>query len=190
MTVTFTLTGGSSSTDAGPFNISGTTSGGASNGVSIATGVTKAQLLTGHTVTNVGDTITGGTIASTGTCTTTTTWSVTPTPTPTSTAIPPTPTAVVSYSYQLGPSKTFGNTTAACNGINGSGGVPEDFKTEVFAATDQPGDVVQFFTDAGLTSGYAGESETHAYYRTGGFVNYTGTISASGFVTDRTVCPT
>jgi hypothetical protein len=83
MTVTFTLTGGSSSTDAGPFNISGTTSGGASNGVSIATGVTKAQLLTGHTVTNVGDTITGGTIASTGTCTTTTTWSVTPTPTPT-----------------------------------------------------------------------------------------------------------
>jgi hypothetical protein len=93
MTVTFTLTGGSSSTDAGPFNISGTTSGGASNGVSIATGVTKQQLLTGHTVTNVGDTITGGTIASTGTCTTTTTWSTNPTPTPTATDVPsPTPT--------------------------------------------------------------------------------------------------
>lgn len=92
MTVTFTLTGGSSSTDAGPFNISGTTSGGGLNGVSIATGVTKQQLLTGHTVTNVGDTITGGTIASTGTCTTTTTWSVTPTPT--ATPIPPTATPI------------------------------------------------------------------------------------------------
>ena len=87
MTVTFTLTGGSASTDAGPFNISGTTSGGALNGVSIATGVTKQQLLTGHTVTNINDTITGGTIASTGTCTTTDTWSVTPSPTPTETPI-------------------------------------------------------------------------------------------------------
>ena len=88
MTVTFTLTVGSASTDAGPFNISGTTSGGALNDVSIATGVTKQQLLSGHTVTNINDTITGGTIASTGTCTTTDTWSVTPSPTPTATEIP------------------------------------------------------------------------------------------------------
>jgi hypothetical protein len=86
MTVTFTLTSGSSATAAGPFNISGTTSGGALNTISIATGVTKAQLLTGHTVTNVTpENITGGTITSTGTCNTTTTWSVTPTPTPTPT---------------------------------------------------------------------------------------------------------
>lgn len=86
MTVTFTLTGGSASTDAGPFNISGTTSGGGLNGVSIATGITKQQLLTGHTVTNVGDTITGGTITSTGaSCPgSTTNWYTTPTPTPTS----------------------------------------------------------------------------------------------------------
>ena len=186
MTVTFTLT--TSSTAAGPFNISGTTSGGALNGELIATDISKDTLLTGHPISNISETITGGTIASTGTCTTTTPWYTTPaTPTPTPSPSP-TPTGLPSYSYQLGPSKTFGNTTAACNGIIGSG-VPEDPKTEVFAATDQPGDVVQFFTDAGLTSGYAGESETHAYYRTGGFVNYTGTISSSGFVTDRTVCP-
>jgi hypothetical protein len=88
MTVTFTLTSGSSGTAAGPFNISGTTSGGGLNGVSIATGVTKQQLLTGHTVTNISDTITGGTISSTGTCNTTTTWSTTPNPTPTPTALP------------------------------------------------------------------------------------------------------
>jgi hypothetical protein len=95
MNVTFTLTGGSSGTSAGPFNISGTTSGGALNGVSIAAGVTKAQLLTGHTVNSVLDTITGGTIASTGTTcpSSTTTWFVitatsTPTPTPTVTPTP------------------------------------------------------------------------------------------------------
>lgn len=100
MNVTFTLTGGSSGTSAGPFNISGTTSGGASNGVSISTGVTKAQLLTGHTVNSVLDTITGGTIASTGTTcpSSTTTWSViqaTPTPTPTATPQP------MYYVYEL-----------------------------------------------------------------------------------------
>jgi hypothetical protein len=132
------------------------------------------------------ETITGGTITSTGTCTTTDTWSVTPTPTPTPTA---TAGVVTSYSYQLGPSYTFANATLACNGINGSNGAVQDFLTEVFAATDQPANVVQFFTDANLTSGYAGEDETHAYYRTLGFVNYTGQVSASGFVTDRTVCP-
>jgi hypothetical protein len=188
MTVTFTLTAGSSATAAGPFNISGTTSGGALNDVSIATGVTKAQLLTGHSISNISETITGGTIASTGTTcpSSTTTWYViaaTPTPTPTATP-------VTSYSYQLGPSYTDANTTSACNGISGINGAAQDFLTEVYAATDQPGNVLQFFTDAGLTSGYAGESETHAYYRSGGIVTYTGQVSPSGFVTDRTVCPT
>jgi hypothetical protein len=76
MNVTFTLTGGSASTAAGPFNISGTTD---SNVVSeLATGIEKAQLLTGHTIESVNDAITGGTIASTGTCNTTTPWYVTP----------------------------------------------------------------------------------------------------------------
>ena len=181
MTVTFTLTGGSSSTNAGPFNISGTTSGGASNGVSIATGVTKAQLLTGHTVTNVGDTITGGTIASTGTCTTTTTWSVTPTPTPTSTAIPPTPTAVVSYEYQLGPS--YSQSTFACNNFS------MDFFTPVYAATDDVGAVVQFFNESNLQTGYAGVAQYHVFYRTGGVATLSGQISPSGFITDKALCP-
>jgi hypothetical protein len=86
MTVTFTLTSGSSGTAAGPFNISGTTN---TNVVSwLATGITKTQLTTGHTITGINDAITGGTIASTGTCNTTTTWSTTPNPTPTPTALP------------------------------------------------------------------------------------------------------
>jgi hypothetical protein len=88
MTITFTLTSGSSATAAGPFNISGTTSGGGLNTVLIATGVTKTQLLTGHTVTNVTpENITGGTITSIGTCNTTTNWYTTPTPTPTGTPL-------------------------------------------------------------------------------------------------------
>lgn len=91
MNVTFTLTGGSASTAAGPFNISGKTS---SDVVSeLATGITKAQLLTGHTINSVNDAITGGTIASTGTCNTTTPWSVAPLVQPTST---------LSYTFESG----------------------------------------------------------------------------------------
>lgn len=76
MNVTFTLAIGSSATAAGPFNISGTTN---ANVVSeLATGITKTQLTAGYQITGINDAITGGTIASTGTCTTTTPWSVTP----------------------------------------------------------------------------------------------------------------
>ena len=100
MRITFTLTGGSSSTDAGPFNISGTTNSDVTYW--IATGVTKTQLTNGYPVDTIYETITGGTIASTGTCTTTDTWSVTPapTPTPTSTDVPsPTATPIGGTRY-------------------------------------------------------------------------------------------
>jgi hypothetical protein len=75
MNVTFTLTAATSGTTAaGPFNISGTTSGNTTS--QLATGITKNQLTTGYTINSVNDAITGGTIASTGSCNTTTTWSV------------------------------------------------------------------------------------------------------------------
>ena len=77
MTVTFTLT--TTSTAAGPFNISGTTSGGPLDGVFIASGITRAVLTTGYTATGISDSITGGTITSTGSesggfCTTQIAW--------------------------------------------------------------------------------------------------------------------
>lgn len=79
MNVTFTLTAATSGTTAaGPFNISGTTSGNTTS--QLATGITKNQLTTGYTINSVNDAITGGTIASTGSCNTTTTWSVSQTP--------------------------------------------------------------------------------------------------------------
>jgi hypothetical protein len=74
MNITFTLTSGSSSTAAGPFNISGTTDANVVS--SLATGVTKNQLLTGHTINGINDAITGGTVNSTGTCTTSAPWYV------------------------------------------------------------------------------------------------------------------
>jgi len=55
MVVTFTLQNQYSGATyvAGPFNISGTTSGNVTT--QLATGVTKTQLLTGHTITGVSD---------------------------------------------------------------------------------------------------------------------------------------
>lgn len=78
MNVTFTLASGSNNTAAGPFNISGTTDSNVTS--QLVTGVTKTQLLTGYTINAVNDAITGGTIASTGTCTTSLPWSVAPPP--------------------------------------------------------------------------------------------------------------
>jgi hypothetical protein len=76
MQVTFYLTQASANTAAGPFNISGTTSGGAENTVEIQAGVSKATLLTGYTE-EIANNITGGTVTSTGaTCNTTDTWSI------------------------------------------------------------------------------------------------------------------
>jgi hypothetical protein len=88
MQITFTLSPSYTGATfvAGPFNISGTTSAGAAHW--LATGVTKTQLTTGYTINTTLETLTGGTIASTGTCSTTQSWSVappTPTPTPTAT---------------------------------------------------------------------------------------------------------
>ena len=113
----------------------------------------------------------------TPTVTPTTTPGLTTTPTPT-----PTSSAVTSYQYQLGPSYTPANTSLACSKIG------TDFLTEVYAATDVAANVVQFFTNPGLTNGYAGEAEYHAYYRTGGVATYTGQVSISGFVTNKTSC--
>ena len=76
MQVTFYLTEASANTAAGPFNISGTTSGGAANTVLIQADVSKAVLLTGYTE-EIANNITGGTVTSTdGTCNTTDTWSI------------------------------------------------------------------------------------------------------------------
>jgi hypothetical protein len=86
MTVTFTL--GSLYTGAtyvaGPFDIFAVTNTGAST--QVGTGITKAELATGHTISGISDATTGGTINSTGTCTNSYPWYVgTPEPTATNT---------------------------------------------------------------------------------------------------------
>lgn len=83
MRLTFTLQSAYTGTTyvAGPFNISGTTSAGTTYW--LATGVTKTQLTTGHSIDTIYETLTGGTIASTGTCTTTRSWQITEPTSPT-----------------------------------------------------------------------------------------------------------
>ena len=106
MVVTFTLQNQYSGTTyvAGPFNISGTTSGNITT--ELATGVTKAELLTGYTISGLSDLTTGGTIASTGVCTTTQQWQAYPsaTPTPTTTSSLP-----QTYSFYISNSSTQDN---------------------------------------------------------------------------------
>ena len=87
MTVTFTLSSlyTGATYVAGPFNIFAVTNTGAST--QVGTGITKAELATGHTISGISDATTGGTINSTGTCTNSYPWYVnTPEPTPTATA--------------------------------------------------------------------------------------------------------
>jgi hypothetical protein len=75
---TFTLTAGSSA-NVGPFSIVGNP-----GSVSLATGVTRTQLLDGQTYNNIADTVTSFTITSSGTCTNSITKETNPaTPTPT-----------------------------------------------------------------------------------------------------------
>ena len=71
MNITFTLQSAFTGTQADNFNISGVTSSGTNT--LLASGITKAQLTTGHTI-NAGSTITGGTITSTGVCTNSVNW--------------------------------------------------------------------------------------------------------------------
>lgn len=88
--VTFTLNAlYTGTTQADNFTIIGKHSGGSPSDTTIATSVTKAQLTAGVTY-QVADTITGGTVNSTGTCTNVVSWvglnsgpSLTPTPSPT-----------------------------------------------------------------------------------------------------------
>jgi hypothetical protein len=116
MTVTFTLSSlyTGATYVAGPFNIFAVTNTGSST--QVGTGITKAELATGHTISGISDATTGGTINSTGTCTNSYPWYVnTPEATPTPTA---TETGEVLTSMQAqGPYADCGN---ACSAYNSS----------------------------------------------------------------------
>lgn len=103
MNITFTLTPETSgTTQSGDYRISGTTNGGAVNGVFIASGITRTQLTTGYTATGLSDSLTGGTITSTGSasggfCTNQVTWYV---------AGPPATSVLVDNSFIFGMTET------------------------------------------------------------------------------------
>jgi len=149
MNVTFTLTAATSGTTAaGPFNISGTTSGNTTS--QLATGITKQQLTTGYTINSVNDAITGGTIASTGTCNTTTTWSV-------SAQAPAT--ATLSYSFSAGVFDFYLNRSLVDNIVI------SDASVNLFSTTGCTGSIPEtavLFSNVTITSG-----TTHTSYDTG-----------------------
>lgn len=99
MVITFTLQSIYSGATyvAGPFDISGTTSGGVTT--LLGDNISKASLLTGVTISDIDDATTGGTIQSVdGTCSNSIQWLVTgnePTPTPT-----PIPEGDVIYEFE------------------------------------------------------------------------------------------
>jgi hypothetical protein len=101
--VTFTLNSAyTGTTQADDFTIVAKHSGGSPADDTLATGVTKAALIAGVTYT-VADTVTGGTVTSTGVCTNSVTWSgLNAAPSPTATPIPPTATpAPTLYTYYV-----------------------------------------------------------------------------------------
>lgn len=110
---------------AGPFDISGTTSGGATT-ILLGDNISKASLSEGVMFSNVDDTITGGTVQSVdGTCSNSVSWSVIPsvTPTPTATEIPPTPTPTdVPVCKELTVVQVFTNTNIQYTNCDGSPG--------------------------------------------------------------------
>ena len=110
MFITFTIPSGYTSTDAGPFNISGLTD--TFDVVLLATGITKSQLLTGYTVDTTPYTIVSGTVASVGLCTNEVNYvisSTTPTPTVTPTGTS-TPTATPTITPTVTPTGTSSTT--------------------------------------------------------------------------------
>jgi hypothetical protein len=68
-----------------------------------------------------------------------------------------------------------------------------DFYTEVYADTSSAGDVLQFFTDSNLTTGFSGVNNFHSYYTSSGGVPsglpYVGRVSNNGSVSDKSICP-
>jgi hypothetical protein len=164
---TFTLTVGSSA-NVGGFNIVGNP-----GSVSIATGVSRASLAGGVTYSDIADTVTEFTITSTGDCTNSITKEVAPTPTPT----------VVSFAYDIEPS---GESTVSASCSIFSSILPE----VVYAASQFPNAVVQFFTDPGLTIGFGGSGDFHAYKRDfeESSAIKTARVSAGGFTSEISNC--
>jgi hypothetical protein len=169
MRLTFTLQSAytGSTYVAGPFNISGRTSGGVN--YQLSTGVTKTQLTTGHTVDTIYETITGGTIVSTGSCSTSQAWSLTPTPTPT-------PTSNGTLLTSIGLQGNYNTCNNACAAYNSNPSYTTFYMTTAN------------FNDLSATNGtlYTTSTANSSYYAASGFYyhssGYVIQVGSSGLV--------
>jgi hypothetical protein len=145
--VTFTLQSQfTGTTQADNFTIIGKHANGSPSDTTIATNVTKAQLTAGVTYT-VADTITGGTITSTGVCTNSVNWlglnssPPDPTPAPTATAGPAEPTLYTYYVTTFrADSNDFCETDYTATGIikSESATIPSMLNLMVYDSNDDP----------------------------------------------------
>jgi hypothetical protein len=181
MTVTFTLSPAFTETAAGAFNIFAVTNLGATT--QIGTDISKPDLITGVTISGIDDNTTGGTITSTGSlsggfCTNSEDWFVS-TPEPTATLEP-----VTSFEYNITP-EGYSTASEACS-VFGS-----ILPTVVYAASEFPSGVTQFFTDDQLTIGFAGSGTFHSYKRDVDSSSQIvrAQVSPSGFTSDYGNCP-
>lgn len=144
--------------------------------------VTKAQLLSGHTISFV-DSVTGGTVTATNeTCAgTQKPWLViqsTPTPSPTPTE------TIVSFAYDIEPS---GESTVSSSCQIFAGSLP----TVVYASSQFTSSVTRFFTDPALSIGFGGSGDFHSYKRDveSSSSIKSARVSPSGFTSEISDCP-
>ena len=147
--VTITLNAAyTGTTEADDFTIVGKHANGSPADENLATGVTKAELTAGVTYT-IADTITGGTVTSTGVCTNSVSWqglgglvevTPTPTPTPTRTPLP----GITLYTYYVttfrADSNDFCVTNYTATGIikSESATIPSMLNLMVYDSNDDP----------------------------------------------------
>ena len=178
MIITLTLQSAyTGNTSIGPFTVSGTTNGGSLNGVNMTTGsISTAQLTNGWGYNDATDTITGGTINSSGTCITGRTWVVitatsTPTPTPT---VTPTPLPVLNL---IVISSGSDGATACTNNAN------SQYTFDVYSEFHQLTDGDTLYLDALGSEVFVG---TGGFYSDGSTF---GKINSSGLYTLLDNCP-
>jgi hypothetical protein len=173
--VTFTLNSAyTGTTQADDFTIVAKHSGGSPADDTLATGVTKAALIAGVTYT-VADTVTGGTVTSTGVCTNSVTWSglnaappspPSPTATPQPTSEPDPGTTLYRFSYcggVIGNNPSAGSTVAFYGNTLTSAGMgtlePVAGDTITLSGSGNAGAVWEYTSPGGLEE-YAFETIT------------------------------
>lgn len=184
-TTTTTTTSSTSTTTTLPPTSTTTTSSTTSSttlpGSSTTTTSTSTTTTLPPTSTTTSSTSTTTTLPPTSTTTSTSSTSTSTSSSSTSTSsTSSTTTTIVGFSYDVSQTSSVDAPTA-CS-FSGT-------TQTLFAATNNPLLVTRFFTDAGCTVPYSGDTNFYRYQLTSGGGSYSGQIDLGGFVTNTANCP-